>query len=345
MVSYICNICGCPFDEENIEKSIENHLKESHFLEYSDYYEISVLGRPSEPCWKCGHPRYTISPWLDTYYLPCPDCFDKENEVYVREAKVGFDTVLQDYQAGIIRSKYYQFLLSLNVRGRQLLLPKSFPVAVQNLTSLKKQERTRFDKSHILEVTNILGTSPELSSRNLSNLRMEAIEYKVTKEGGRWKMGESGYYVKTPEPISYDPRHHYRSSILNPASKRSVKRIRIGTSKDCFKFYSTPNSSVKSILSLENESGRVLSLGELGEEEQRRLKFGILKTKEIMSVVFDIYNEIVKYVERLEDRVFLLNSIPLFWSPLEYELILGWSWEEFGLDTTDRGEIIKLSIL
>ena len=142
---------------------------------------------------------------------------------------------------------------------------------------------------------------------------MEVIDLKVTKEpGGEFTIGDLGYKIYLPEVIPFDGRHHSRSSILNPAAKRSSKRLKIGNTGECIKFWSTQNPTVKSILSIKDSSNKTINLRDLDGYTQWIIKFGILKTKEIIGRVFEIYNEIFKYLSWIEDPVFLLNSFDLF---------------------------------
>ena len=342
----VCKICGYQLEEENLEESLEQHIKEKHFLEYQDYYEILMLGEPSERCWKCGNPRYTISPWLDYFHLPCSCCIDVDNKYNLEELSKSIREKLHEFQNNILRNRYLEYILSVTQEERHWIIPKSFNTGTENLMTLKKLRKTRIDRNNqIFRVTNILGTSREISSRNLKNLDMEVLDLKVTREdGGEFTIGDSGYKIYLPEVIPFDGRHHSRSSILNPAAKRSSKRLKIGNSGDCIKFWSTQNPTVKSILSLKDSSGKNINLRDLEEETQWIIKFGILKTKEILGRVFEIYNEIFKYLLWIEDPVFLLNSFEIPNPNLELGMILSWSWEDQDYENKG-GEIIKLSIV
>lgn len=342
----ICKICGYQFEDGNIEESIEQHIKEKHFIDYQDYYEMIMLGEPSESCWKCGNPRYTISPWLDNFHLPCSCCIDVDNKYSLEELSKSIQGKIQEFQNNILRNRYYQYILSITPEERHWFLPKNFNSGVENLTNLKKLRKIRIDRNNqVFFVTNTLGTSREISSRNLKNLRMEVIDLKVTKEpGGEFTIGDLGYKIYLPEVIPFDGRHHSRSSILNPAAKRSSKRLKIGNTGECIKFWSTQNPTVKSILSIKDSSNKTINLRDLDGYTQWIIKFGILKTKEIIGRVFEIYNEIFKYLSWIEDPVFLLNSFEIPIPGLELGMILSWSWEDQDYENKG-GEIIKLSIV
>ena len=332
----VCKLCGQEIPEEYLEESLEKHLQETHFLSYPDYYEILMTGGFIENCWKCGSPRYSLSPWIP-HFLPCECCVNKQNR---EEIKEGLLSEVKKYLQAVSRSKYYQYVLSLDPSERHRFLGKNIKEASELLQHLKKTDKTRLDKTHIIQVSSFPGTTEEISERNLKNLTLEAIEFKVgQEEDGRFSLGETGLYLKLPEVVNYDPRHHSRASILNPGAKRSAKRLRMGAS-DCIKFYPTPNPTVRSILALEDIDGKNVSLLDLPHETAWKVKFGILKTKEIISRVFDVYTEILKYLSYLEDPVFLLNSVPLLGGQ-DLGMTLTWSWEE--QDWTEK--IIKLSIL
>ena len=343
----VCRICGYKFEEENIEESIERHINKKHFLDYQDYYEIITTGTPDEHCWKCGNPRYTISPWLDYFHLPCSCCIDVDNKYHLKELSNTIISKVIEYQNNLLRNRYYQYIISLDFEDRRWFLPKSIPTGADNLMTLKRLRKTRIDKANqIFRVTNILGTSREISSRNLNNLDFEVYDLKLTKDDSleAWIFEDLGYYIYLPEIIPFDGRHHSRSSILNPLAKRSSKRIKISSTGECIKFYHTQNPTVKSILVMKDSSGKRINLGDLSEMNQWKIKSGILRTKELLSRVFDIYNEIFKYMSWIEDPVFLLNSLSIPIPNLEMGLIFYWSWEDHDYENKG-GEIIKLSIL
>ena len=341
----ICKLCGYEFNNENLEDSIEKHLKEKHFLDYQDYYEIVKTGNPFECCWKCGKPRYTISPWLDMFHLPCTHCVDFNNKHFLQELQESIISNISNFQSCILRNKYYQYVLSLEPEERKRILPKSFSITAENLMNLKKLRKTRIDRSNqIFKVTNPLGTSSEISERNMMNLNLEVIDLKVTKdETGIFEIGDTGLYISLPEVVKFDIKHHSRNSILNPSSKRSSKRLKMSNG-DCIKFFSTPNPTTKSILLLQNKKGKTINYEDLEEETKWLVKFGILKTREILNRIFEIYNEIFKYLSWVDDHVFLLNSFKSPMPNLELGMIFEWSWENHDYENKG-GEIIKLSII
>ena len=344
MIAGKCGLCGCSLPCNNLEENLSIHLREKHFIGYQDYCEMILLGHPTESCWKCGKPRYIISPWLDHFHLPCSCQIDPENKRGLQEIQKGIISVIQEYQGNLGRNKFYQYLVSLSPEDRQNLYPKNFKEMTDVLKELKKLEKTRIDKTQIFKVENILGTSPEISFRNLGNLRITPIDFQVGQDSGRFILGDTGLSIYLPELIPFDSKHHGRASILNPLATRNTKRLRIGDSKDCIKFYSTPNPSVRSILALKDDSGKTLSLGDLDSETQWKVRFGIIRTKELLTLILDIYNEIFKFLGGIEDSVFLLNSFEIPVPTLDMGMIFSWSWEDQGHENPG-GKIIKLSIL
>lgn len=340
----ICGLCGEPLAGENLERALEEHLRTKHYLSYQDYYETMTLGTPTSPCWKCGAPRYSISPWLDNFYLPCSCRLDPDNKRGLLEVQGEIISVLKEFQSTLGRSKYYQYILSLSPLERQRFLVRNFKGASDLLQSLKRTGKLRIDKTHLIEVVSPLGFSGEISARNLGNLEMRPLEFKVAlSPDGRYSLGDTGLYISLPEIIPFDNRHHSRASILNPAAKRSAKRLKL-ESGECIRFWATPNSSVRSILALQNAQGESVGLRELDLRTQWKVKFGILKTKDVLGRILEIYNEIFKYLAWIEDPVFILNSFKIPLPSLELGMILSWSWEDQDYENKG-GTVIKLSIL
>lgn len=343
-----CKLCGYAFSDENIEESIEKHLKEKHFLTYKDYYEILMTGDTNSGCWNCGEIRYMISPWITNSFLPCPSCINFENKHKLKEAQDNIISIILDFQRYLLRSRHYQYIISLTPEERGKFLPKSFDIISNTLHELKRTKRVKLERTNqIYEITNTLGTSSEISSRNIKNLDMQVIDFKVQKMDSDdllYKLGDLDLYIRMPEVVVYDNKHHSRNSILNPAAKRTSKRLKFGDTNDCIKFYSPSNPTVRSILCLKDGQGKKVLFRDLPKETQWKIKFGILKTKEILGRIFDIYNEIVKYISWIEDSVFLLNTLDFPFPNFELGLMLKWSWEDY--DYVDYGgKTIKLSIL
>ena len=340
-----CKLCGYVFDENNLEESIESHLQEKQYLGYQDYYETVITGVPHVDCWKCGSPRYIISPYLSGTYLPCSCCVNPDNKQNIQEVRSDLYSKIKEYQGKILKSRYYQYVLSSSQSYRERFLPKDIETQSENLLSLKRKTGSRIDKSSIFRVTHTTGRSSEISSRNINALGMEVSDLKVTEVSpGLWEIESIGLRVCLPEVVPFDPKHHSRGSILNPAAKRTTRRLRLSETGECIKFWNVPNLSIKTILSISSLNGTQVSYQDLSNEVKWKLRFGILKTKPILSRIFEIYNELLKYITFLEDSVFLLNSIkiPAVQGGLGFKLI--WSWEEYSWDSENEG-YIKLSIL
>ena len=340
-----CKLCGFEFDDNNIEESIETHLLEKHYLGYQEYYEVTTLSTPNMSCWKCGSSRYLLSPYMSGVYLPCSCCMKTGNKQYIQEMKSDFFSKIKDYQSKILKSRYYQYILSLDSTNRKRLLPKDIEVQSENIRDLKRKVGDKIDKFSIFEITNLLGKSSEISSRNLDALTMEISELKITEESpGIWKMDDFGFYLKLPEIVPFDPKHHSRGSILNKSAKRTTRRLKISETGECIKFWNVPNLAVRTILSLTDKDDNAVSFQDLSDEIKWKIRFGILKTKPILNRIFDIYNEIIKFSYYLEDSVFLLNSFKVPANQENFKFELTWSWEEYSWDPKDE-DCIKLSIL
>lgn len=339
----ICKICGYEFDNSNLEESIEEHLWKEHFLRYQDYYEVVATESTFTQCWKCGSTRYTLSPYLESIYLPCSNCIESETKRSLKEMQDQLWAYIDEYENTIIRNKFYQYFLSMDVNERSRLLPRIFKTQSDMLGELKRLRKTKFDKSHLIKITNKLGSTPEISTRNMKNLDIETLEFRLTKTcDGRYKLGDLDLYVSLPEVIPYDYRHHSRYSLLNPSSKRSSKRLKL-ESNECIKLGKTQNPVVRCILGLTNTVGERVNLEDLDSEIKWKIKFGILKTKEILSRVFEVYNELLKYIDNVKDSVFLLNSVKLPFQNNNIEFIFTWSSDEQKYEIEENK--IKLSIL
>ena len=340
-----CKLCGFVFPEDNLEESIENHLQERHFIGYQDYYEIITTEIPFIGCWKCGEPRYILSPILPDIHLPCSCCMNPGNKQGIQEIRGDFFSKIRDYQGKIIKSRYYQYILALSPGQREQLLPKDIKIQSDNLLALKRTSGSRIDKSSIFTVQSVLGRSPEISARNLGALKMEVTEFKITQDGpGKWKLGDTGLTLALPEVVPFDPKHHSRGSILNPGAKRTTRRLKLSDSGDCIKFWNSPNLSVKSILFLSDSSGLPVSYQDLSVDLRWKIRAGILKTKPILVRVLEIYNEILKYTEILKDQVFLLNTVEIPGGCGPLNLKLTWGWEDYPWESLDDS-YINLSIL
>lgn len=338
-----CELCGFVFDEDNIEESIESHLQEKHYLGYQDYYEIKTLGTPNISCWKCGSPRYTISPYISGSYLPCSCCINPRSKQGIQEIRQDLFSKIREYQGKLVKSRYYQYAISLSQSQRERLLPKDLEIQSEVLSEIKRND-IKLDKSSIFKVNHLLGRSSEISFRNLDALSMEVSEFKATEVSpGKWKLGEKDLYLKLPEVVPYDPKHHSRGSILNKSAKRTTRRLKLSETGECIKFWNIPGVGTKTILSLVDGEDKIVQYQDLSEEIRWKIRFGILKTKPILTRVFEIYNELIRYVIGIEDSVFLLNSFKIPSGPSIFNLRLTWSWEDQSCEAEEN--YIKLSIL
>lgn len=344
----ICNICGQEIPDLCLEENLEKHLREVHFLSYSDYYEIVKLSN-QDKCWKCGSPRYYLSPFLETF-IPCLKCLNPKKSKEIREIRAYIYNEINSYLDLIKKNKHYQYLLSLSPIERSKCLPKSFEKMSEILNELKKKYCVRYEKTNLIEVKNILGTPGEISERNFNNLSMISHQSSLEQKDNKFVFHltpHKNLYILPPEIVKFDYRHHSRYSILNRNSTRKSKRIRLD-SGECLKFWMSTNQTVRSIFYILDENGNNLQLGDLEEKDQFRLKQELLVNPVTRTRIIDIYNEIIKYTTVISDSVFLLNTtkLPVFLKkPLKF--ILSWSGEDQGNETQEDTEeiLVKLSIL
>lgn len=305
-----CVLCGKELiSSSHLELDILEHLKEFHFITYQEYYEILKTSYSETLCWKCGKPRQQICPYINSYYLPCWDCVsDKKNDI--QEAGNSIMNNIKDYQKEIIKNKYYQYLLASSDILKSAL-PKSFPEISDLLEKLRQRDKLKIGKDTSFDISRILGAPMEISERNLINLNLmvsDNISITKNKIGFEITLGSKQFDILLPEVCEYDVRHHSRHSILNLGSKRNTKKLKMENG-DCIKFWNTKFQNTKSILQLKDKLGNQIDPDIISQEDFFLLKLSILRNKSIMKRVFEVYNEICKYIETLKDSVFLKNTI------------------------------------
>ena len=305
-----CVLCGKEFvSNSHLELDIEEHLREFHFMTYQEYYEMIKTSYSETLCWKCGISRQQLCPYINSYYLPCRSCIsDKKSDI--QEATNTIVEYIKDYQKEIMKNKYYQYLLADN-NILKAMLPKSFLDISNLLEKLRTRDKLKIGKDSSFSVTRILGSPIELSERNLRNLNISVsdnISVIKNKIGYEITLGDCSFDVLLQEICEYDVRHHSRHSILNLNSKRNTKKLKM-ESGDCIKFWNTKFQNTKSILQIRNKSGDIIDPDSLSDDYFFLLKISILRSKPIMKRVFEVYNEICKYIETLRDSVFIKNTI------------------------------------
>lgn len=304
-----CLLCGKEVD--STKESIEKHLKENHFIGYQEYYEIikSWLIDNEYLCWRCGNPKNPLCSRLNTYYLPCSQCLTtKRSDIIEFSEKILND--IKDYQKKIMKDKFYQLFLSSPWIIKESL-SHEFNETKLVLENICKRDQIKIGKNDAIIVKNIVGSTKEISSRNIDNLNIElsnCLSLKKSITGFEIFLGRDLYSIELPESCEYDIKHHSRYSILNLNSKRSTKKLKM-SSGDCIKFYPSKYSNYRSLLRLKNSKGEIVDPDELSNSEYLYLKMAILRNGTIMKRLFEIYNEFCKYVEILRDSVFLLNTI------------------------------------
>lgn len=331
-----CRLCG----EEVL--NLPSHLRDFHFMSYSEYYETMKMNPFEGICWKCGLGTFPLSPLLPGISLPCLHCISDLSLAGIEERRQVLFRHIKDYQLKIGRSKFYQYLLSLD--SLSCLYPRNIESGVSVLSSLKDSSRLRIERDSVIEVESRLGALLEISQRNIQDLEMHLLD--VMSLGDLcFSIGSNQYEILLPESIPYDTKHHSRHSILNPGSKRNTKRLRMkGSSRECIKFFGS-SSPIKSIFKLiDMDTREEKGLEDFTDKERSMIKQIILSSRVSREILMDIYNEIIPYTRFIMDNVFLKNSI-LIPSQKDLNLYFTWTNSEIPSYIPDDGDHIKLTVL
>ena len=333
-----CELCGW----ESEDGSLEDHLGESHFINYRRYYERCIAGGVEETCYRCGYPRYLISPHLSEY-LPCEACGQGCSKRVFEDRKRDVFGIVKEYQDSLSKNRYHQYFLAYS--SLDWILGGILQTGLDLLGKRKKELKLRLDKTVFPSIEFDSGYPMEISERNLDHIILGIREdiRVVNKSAGRFniKIGKKEYIICLPEVIDFDIRYHSRHSILNPLSSRSSKRLKLKSqSGDYIKIY---GKSDRTILKLLNKDGEEIRLNSLPEDIQGDIKLVILGWSPIRERVLEVYNEISLYCNFIYDRAFMLSSYPIS-NTKEFKFYFTWTSSEMP-NVEDSGEIIKLSII
>lgn len=333
-----CEFCGWESEDE----SLEEHIEKEHHISYQRYYERIISGGVEEPCWRCGYPRYLISPHL-TDYLPCEACGQGCSRRIFEERRRDVLGIIEEYLGSLGKNRYHQYLLAYS--GIDWILGGLLQTGLDLLGRRKKDLKLRLDKTAFPMIEFESGHPKEISERNLSHVILGLREdIKVSSGEGYFKatIGNKTFLIWLPEVIEFDTRYHSRHSILNPLSNRPSKRLKLKSqSGDYIKIYGRAD---RTILKLTTEDSEELSFSSLPKNIQNDLKLIILSWKPIRERIIEVYNEILIYCEYVYDLVFMLSSFSIP-STKDFRLYLTWTPSEIPGNIEEKGENIKLSII
>lgn len=298
-------LCGA----EISDLGLEDHLWEYHCLSYRDYYEVITYMQEPEECWRCGTVKYPIS-YIHSDFpgIPCWGCITKKAQVESTRKHV-LET-LAELQDEIIGNKYYRHLVCFP-EDLSASISHNLPETAGILDSIAKRcHRVPGKRGEVFTIKPDTPGSPmEISSRNLENLEMTS--YLVSceeEEAGIYEIiiKDHVYHLELPEIISYDPQHHKKYSILNydKSARNNGRRLRMGSTDKVYRFFDIEdgNKNLKSIFKIQEK---------VRPEDANFLKDIIFSNKIFSDIIKEIYNEILRFMAGVFDRIFLKNYIQL----------------------------------
>ena len=328
-----CPICS---KEIGTIDQVIDHLRDSHFLNFQNYCENSILlWKDEEPCcFDCGKPRTPLT-WLerDFYYLPCRDCIKRKSDK--QEARNDIIKNIKQYYKKIIGDRHFQlFVLD------DIYLHRTFPHDYETFGKILKQLILPKDRDELWFLDWKTGYPKILCPENINGIELVSLtKYfkEFRNEDSKIQVGD--FEIRMPEKILYDPKHHFRYNILNKNSyARRTNRLRLSGEDQCIKFYNS-REDWNSIFRVFKDSEPIDPI-KLSHLDTLILKLAILRNKSFLRLIYDIVYELLESVKYYKDGVFLKNTVLL--DP-ERSQTLNLSW--FPDDSKLNKEVINISIL
>jgi len=274
----------------------ETELK-SHSLRYQDYVELGMLGLGnSKICPNCNKKLEPLTYMItNSYKLPCWNCVGSERIELVgsveREIKDYYNRVLGDryLQLFLIDPIYFESTLTHSYDGfKEILGCLSLP-----------------SRKDIWFVDWELGYPRTICKENLNGIKIVNLSrfYKIESSQNLLKVND--ITVCPPEIVEYGAsKHRSRFDVLNPKSERLTKRLRLGTTNECIKFYKT-----SSIFQLNDEEGIELEPDTLNKLGLLVVKLSLLRNKTYTRKIFEIIYNCLPSIGVFNDKVFLKNRV------------------------------------
>lgn len=319
-----CLLCGNKIKSEDLEQ----HLLKHHFMSFKTYYEIFKTSIPDLKCWKCGEQRILLTPYSNNFLLPCLNCLPPNKDKEAQETTL---LEITNYLNLLEKSTSLQYFLSDQDLSSQVF-PHTIEIFDEIIKTLKKGRGRVPNNSFIeLELKNNWSLQ-EISTRNVNNLRLNIYDGVLESI----ILGGNHYEISPPETCVYDSRHHTKYSILNPASTKEIRKLKL-SDKTCYKFTDL------TIFKVLDSNGQVVNpLTEFSEYDLIILKNYILRNPKLFKILRNIYYDICRFCNILSDNVFIKNTIPL--SRNQNVEIFNFSWFKNNVDWSTKS-IINLSIL
>ena len=330
-----CPVCN---KEIGTIDQVIDHLGSSHFLNYQNYCENSILvwNKSDEPtCFNCGNLRAPLT-WLERefYYLPCRSCLKRKSDFL--EAKNEIIKNIKQYYKKIIGDRHFQlFVLD------DIYLHKTFPHDFETFSKVLKLLDLPKDRDELWFLDWKKGYPKLLCPENIKGIELISLtKYfnKFKNEDDKILVGD--YEIRMPEKILYDSKHHFRYNILNKNSDtRRTKRLRLpGDENNCIKFYIS-GEDWNSIFRL-YKNGEVVNLDKISHLDTLIIKLAIFRNKNFLRLLFDIIYELLSNISSYRDGIFLKNTVLL--DP-DKDLTLNLSW--FPDNSKLNKEVVNISIL
>ena len=248
----------------------------------------------------------------NSYKLPCWNCIGSEKIELVgsveREIKDYYNKILGDryLQLFLIDPIYFENTLTHSYEGFKKILGEL------NLPSRKD----------IWFIDWRLGYPRTICEENLNGIKVVNLSKFFKIESSKDALKINNISVNPPEIVEYGAsKHRSRFDVLNPKSERLTKRLRLGTSDECVKFYRT-----SSIFQLINNSEPEIEIDPASLDRLNLLviKLSLLRNKTFTRKIFEIiYSCFSGGIGILNDKVFLKNRIVC--NPAkELELVFSW---------------------
>ena len=344
MSNFKCVFCGWECTEtKKVHEAICDHLMNCHEIDYNSYYEL-VKQKEDDPliCWKCGNERQQMTTWSNDYPLPCWNCVGDVKTDAQDASKVVMD-YYRDIHTKASKDRYFQYYLGISEKERSKFLSHNYNDIEKLLTEITKRDKIKLAKDSFFKFEINPWALKEISERNKSNIYCKPLQGcpdkdDMKKKINSWDLTLSDgrvVEIRPPEAVEYDVRHHSRYSMLNLSAKRQTRKLRIGDAppwNSCIKFHNTDFTDVKAIIGVywkdEEKKVKNISIRELPEKDIFMIKQFIMKNKELWKGVLEVFMELLKYVEYVEDHVFAHKtvylgpyrntSLILHWYPLGY---------------------------
>ena len=329
-----CPVCN---KEIGTVEQVINHLNSSHFLNFQNYCENSILAWRKEEesvCFSCGGVRTPLT-WLerDFYYLPCRECLRRKSDY--QEAKDDIIKNIKQYYKKIIGDRHFQLFVLDDV-----YLHRTFPHDFDTFSKVLKLLELPKDRDELWFLDWKPGYPKLLCPENINGIELISLTRyfkKFINEDDRIIIGD--YEIRMPERILYDSKHHFRYNILNKSSDaRRTKRLRLANNDSCIKFF-VSEEDWNSIFRLYKDN-KPVDLSKISHLDILIFKLAIFRNKNFLRLLFDIVYELLNNISCYRDEIFLKNTVLL--DP-DKDLTLNLSW--FPDKRKLNKEVVNISVL